>query len=403
MSTKNKKNKGATHQGAYKKFLTDLQDVINIMYEGEIKLRQLSNESLHMMYDYKYVFQNPRAYNEHVTHEDLKIINEKSRKFFVERKLELGEKFFSTYQLHLLWCFIVIQAKEAKRKFGEDNPDYLELKENGRAVSELFYSQFLVDYFKVITQLSSPDHKYFGIHIGPAAIFKDNPKMEIVVEVYGFKPQTDILKIGGFKRPVFRLAAANAKTTLSWISIDTSVLGSSYHGDKKQLEVYIQSHALKRFRERLDVLNNDAINYLLWENTHTIENIQVYRKIILHPVKLFEIKIGYLVGTIVDDKFLFSTFLFITHNCTPEGDKLKKITGLGNEDISYWKIDRLSTFIQLQEDKYPQLIELFQQAGFGDIKGLKNKKFDIDSLQDANLEALMNYIEKNKSTKKYNA
>ena len=192
------------------------------------------------------------------------------------------------------------------------------------------------------------------------------------------------------------MAVANGVSTLRWIEIDSSVLGAAYQGDKKQLEVYIQSHTLNRFRERLDILNSDAINYLLWENIHTIDNIQVYRKMILHPVKLFGVKIGYLVGNIVDDKFLFSTFLFITHSFTPEGDRLKKITGLGKEDISYWKIDRLSTFIHLQEDKYPQLIELFVQAGLGDIKELRNKKFDIDSLQDANLEALMNYIKKSK-------
>jgi hypothetical protein len=174
------------------------------------------------------------------------------------------------------------------------------------------------------------------------------------------------------------------------------LLGNHYLGTEKELEVYIQSHALKRFRERLDVLNSDAINYLLWENTHTIEKIEVYRGFLLHPIKLFDIKIGYLVGKIVDDKLLFSTFLFITHSCCPEGDQLKKNTGLGKQDISYWHIDRLSTFINLKEENYPQLIRLFDEAGMGDVKELKNKKFDIDSLQDANLEALMHYINKSK-------
>lgn len=401
MSAKNKKNKGATQVGPYKKFLADLQETLNILFGSNTRLQELSNEYLHMLYDYKYVFQNPRAFNEHVTPADLKIINEKTRKFFVERNLDYDGVCFSNYQLHLFWCYLSIKAQQARRKYGEDDLDYIESRKLASDWSGLFYSRFLIDYFKVITQLSSPDHKYFGIQIRPAAIFKANPKIEIVVEVYGFKPQTSVLQVGGIKRPVFRLAAAKGSTTLDWISIDSSVLGSAYQGDKKQLEVYIQSHALKRFRERLDVLNSEAINYLLWENTHTIEEIQLYRKLILHPVKLFDVKIGYLVGKIVDDKFLFSTFLFITHNSTPEGDRLEKITGLKKEDISYWKIDRLSTFLNLREDKYPQLIELFVQAGLGEVKELKNKKFDIDSLQDANLEALMNYIAKNKFAKHF--
>lgn len=393
---KKKKVNGITQQGPYKKFLADLQEVLNLMFDGEQKLQEFSNVCLHNMYDCKYVFLNPKACNENVSSAEVKIINDRFRKLFVERNLEFKGIFLSTYQLHILWCYLSVSAKEEMRKSGVDDPDYIELSDIASRELEIFYSRFLLDYFKVITQLSSPDHKYLGIHIGPSAIFKDNPKIEIAVQVYGFKPQTTVLEIQGRKRPVFRLATAYGITKLKWIEIDSSVLGTSYQGDKKQLEVYIQSHALKRFRERLDILNSDAINYLLWENTYAMDKIQVYRKKILHPVILFGVKIGYLVGNIVDDKFLFSTFLFITHSFTPEGDRLKRISGLGREDISYWKIDRLSTFVQLQEDKYPQLIDLFVQAGLGDIKELKNKKFDINSLQDANLEALMDYVKKNK-------
>jgi len=397
MSAKIKKSKGGiSQQGPYKKFLADMHEMLTLMFGPNKRIAELSNEYQHMLYDFKYVFQNPKAYNEYVTSAELKIINEKSRKLFVEPTVQYHENYLSNYQLHLLWCYLSIKARETKRKCGEDDTDYIGLKESASKGSDIFYSRFLIDYFKVVTQLSSPDHKYFGIIIRPAALFKDNPKMEIVVEVYGFLPQTSFLNVDGHKRPVFRLAVARADTKIKWISIDSSLLGNHYRGNEKELEVYIQSHALKRFRERLDVLNSDAINYLLWENTHSIKKIEVYRGLLLLRVILFDVKIGYMVGKIIDNKLLFSTFLFITHSCCPEGDQLKKITGLGKQDISYWHIDRLSTFINLNEEKYPQLIKLFDEAGMGDVKELKNKKFDIDSLQDANLEALMHYINKNK-------
>lgn len=395
MSPNIKRSKGGiSQQGPYKKFLADLQEALTIMLGSAKPLTELSNEYLHMLYDYKYVFQNPKARNEHVTSADLKIINERTRKLFIERNTEIEGMSISNYQLHLLWCYLNIKAIVVKRKRSADDDEHLELVEHAKNISEIFYKRFLIDYFKVITQLSSPNHKYFGINIRPAAIFKDNPKIEILVEVYGFSPQKCFLQLDGHKRPVFRLAGANADTKIKWISIDSSILGNHYLGNEKELEVYIQSHALKRFGERLDVLNSDAINYLLWENTATIDKIMMYRGLLLHPIKLFDIKIGYFVGKIVDDKLLFTTFLFITHSCCPEGDRLKKITGLGKEDISYWHIDRLSTFINLKEEKYPQLIKLFDEAGIGDFRELKNKKFDIDSIQDSNLDALMEYINK---------
>jgi hypothetical protein len=52
-------------------------------------------------------------------------------------------------------------------------------------------------------------------------------------------------------------------------------------------------------------------------------------------VCVFDVKIGYFVVEPVNDMLVIKTFLFITHNCTPEGDKLKELTGLGKSDISY--------------------------------------------------------------------
>jgi hypothetical protein len=77
--------------------------------------------------------------------------------------------------------------------------------------------------------------------------------------------------------------------------------------------------------------------------------------------------------------------------------RLRKLTGLGKEDITYWKIDRLSTFVKLKEEKYPGLIELFCKAGLEQLMELKNKEFTIDSMQTANLDGLTEYINRGKN------
>ena len=146
----------------------------------------------------------------------------------------------------------------------------------------------------------------------------------------------------------------------------------------------------------MDLLNREAINYTLWENTHTISKFENYRSYLLLPFKVFDVKIGYLVANIISEKLLFRTFLFITHRGTPEGDRLKALTGLGKHDISYLCIDRLSTFANLDEEKYPGLIRLFCGAGLENLMRLKDKDFHIDSMQSANLDGLAEYMARGK-------
>ena len=104
-----------------------------------------------------------------------------------------------------------------------------------------------------------------------------------------------------------------------------------------------------------------------------------------------------MVAYVIEEKFTIKTFLFITHTFTPEGDQLLKLTGLGRHDITYWKIDRLSTFVNLDNKEDKRIIELFKEAGLGELINLKQKEFDIESLHAHNLKGLMQYITKNKA------
>lgn len=395
MSNKHKQHKGCSPQGPYKQFLKDVHETLTIVYGPNTKVKELSQDLQHTMYHHKFVIQDPKAFNEHITTAEVKLVNSSFRRYFKDKTFEYSEGALSIYQIHLLGCFTKIRFLEYKRKHGPDYEEYVELKDNMEKTNDMFFQLFILAYVRIVTQISSPDHKYYCIQIRPAAIFKDNPKMELVVELYGFKPQKTVLQIEGIKRPAFRLATVNAKSTIKWLTIGQTVLDSHYTGTKTELEVYIQSHALKRFRERLDILDSNASNYLFWENTVDIKQLLSYKNLLLLPVLLYDVKVGYWVCKIVDDNFLLSTFLFVTHNCTPEGDKLRKISGLKKEDMEYWKIDRLSTFVGMNEEKYPALNQLFCQAGISGFKELRNKKFDIDSLQEANLEGLMRYMSKN--------
>lgn len=399
---KNKKRKKSSPKpeiGGFKHFLIDMYDAMRqINVTGGFS--DLSNEFKRTAYDYNIRIWNPTAGNESITSRELKVFSEKTKRFYREKSYQIGDKFLSIYQLQLIHAFTSARLIEIEKQTGDKmHPKVLKFKETKDTYMNVFNTGFLHTYLKMITCFSNPDQKYYSAYIRLAPFYKEKPKLEFICDLFGFQARKSMITINGLKRPAFQLAKPimSGTTPIVWISVDVSLLENYYKGNKKVLDVFIQSHALTRLKERLDLLDQEAINYALWENTHTITQFINYHGYLLFPFKVFGIKIGYLVANVTDDKLLFRTFLFITHNSSPEGTRLRKLTGLGKEDITYWKIDRLSTFVKLNEEKYPGLIQLFCEAGLEKLMDLKDKKFTIDSMQTANLDGLTEYINRGKT------
>ena len=400
--TKSKKQKKSMSQplmGAYKHFLNDLYEALPLVRVFG-NFSDLSYEFKRTAYDYKIGICNPTVGNEMMTSCELKLFTEKLKKQYRERVHKIGANFLSNYQLQLLYAFSAARLIEVEKQIGDKkHPEVVAAKQTKDLFFEAFFTQLYLYFFKEVTRLSSPDRKYYGAYIRLAPLYKKMPKLEFFSDLFGFQAQNCLISINGQKRPAFRLAkpVLSMATPIIWLTVDVSLLGNFYPGNKKTLDVYIQSHALARLKERLDLLDQEAINYALWENTNDIKQFVNYHGYLLLPFNVFGIKTGYLVANVTDDKLLFRTFLFITHNTSPEGDRLRKLSGLGKEDITYWKIDRLSTFVKLHEEKYPGLIQLFRKAGLETLFDLRNKEFTIDSMQAANLDGLLEYINRGKN------
>ncbi|QIA08654.1 hypothetical protein [Draconibacterium halophilum] len=401
---KNNRKKKPAHQtnGGYKNYIRDVIEAAKIL-GLRTDARVLSNTNKHRLYEGRLRISNPEVVDGYVSGAELKRITQKVKEYYRVRNIEIKENtIVSAYQCSLLQDYTRALQKALADSFEDKNdPDIEMLKSAQSRFFNLAYSYIITHFYKIITQLSNPEYKYFGLNMRSLALYKDNPSFGIVPEIYGIPAEVKKFTINNQVRPAFRLGKPNAeKPYFLWIKVEKNVFGENYNGTKNELDVYIQSHAIKRLCQRLDLLKRPAINYILWQNTNTISELTIHRGNLLLPVKIYDIKIGYLVADVVDDVLLFKTFLFITHNCTPEGDTLRSISGLGKEDISYWKIDRLSTFVSLDTTKYLALTKLFKHSGLSDIFQLKDKDFDVELMQEANLDGLIHYLERGKNAAK---
>lgn len=186
------------------------------------------------------------------------------------------------------------------------------------------------------------------------------------IYVHLFKPIVDKVIIEGIKREIIAVNRFVPRGISLQVKFRPSAIGLQSDTDEA-LPLYIQRHALQRLDERLGLraenvhahlffsLYDQPVNYVLVDGRTLIE------------FNMYEYKVGYLVTIMEDDKLVILSFLFLTNDGTPEGRKLRAITGLAKRDKKYLEIDKLSTFTayRIHEDK--ELSELFRQAGCGSL------------------------------------
>lgn len=186
------------------------------------------------------------------------------------------------------------------------------------------------------------------------------------------KPESEIMDIGGNKRSIFRVGFGTEKG-IRWLFVTPEKLGMKGLLNKYPLKVYIQKHAVDRIKERLGD-SFDKINFSLIANA--IFECDVYPAegdSFLFSCKYDPIKLGYFKASVIGDKLLIRTFLFLTNNGTPEGKKLETLLGVQKEDKKYLGIDKLNTFINSDIEQNEKLKAIFCQAGCGDL--FKMKKY----------------------------
>lgn len=197
-------------------------------------------------------------------------------------------------------------------------------------------------------------------------------RLGLKLSIDAMQVQVTDFNVDGHKRPGFRLASSGYDLNGPWISVNRALFENVPYDDGLKLPVYIQNHTLQRLAERLDLIDNRFFQMFLNFNLDRPTVIR-YKNYHLIEFKLWHFKVGYLVADVIRNKLLLKTFLFLPSDGTPEGEKLRKLSGLSKVDMHYWNIDRLSTFYHSDLRDNPRLKQLFCDAGCGDLF-----KVDID-------------------------
>nr|WP_068892224.1 hypothetical protein [Pedobacter panaciterrae] len=213
------------------------------------------------------------------------------------------------------------------------------------------------------------------------------------IYLYEFKTEKKPVVIDGESRPMIRLGWVDEELDWVFAKVKPSALGFRVAGLDLPLDVYIQTHALNRLQERINITPGimHSIAFMIFMDP-VIKHHKDYDRSLVE-FYLSDKKAGYLQVELHGDKLIIHTFLFLTNSGTPEGKKLEQLAGLQKADKIYLEIDKLSTFNSYHIDKNEQLKELFVQAGCGSLLELGHlQEYSVNEVKDKDPDSILKYL-----------
>ena len=192
------------------------------------------------------------------------------------------------------------------------------------------------------------------------------------VVIHAHDAQQTRRTIDGKARRLYRCGAPfrGGLNWVSWTSNDVPAITS-------ELPVFVSSHAIRQFRERVTIQQHTGeVEDSMWYSLRTphIEHSQPDNSVLVAH-HFFGYKLGYFVAMILDDMVAVITYLFLTMDGTPEGEKLRDKLRLHRPDREYLELDKLNTFLLSDIHRDTELAVVLEQCGCGHL--LKMIRHDV--------------------------
>ena len=190
-------------------------------------------------------------------------------------------------------------------------------------------------------------------------------------------------------RSIYKIANPLSSSEIKWLTIPEKKDQTVIDSDNACLNMYIQTRALTSLQESLDIFDEQAINAILNYNLRHVDRIESYKENLLLPIRIFNIKIGYLACVESGPSLVAKTFNFIHQKDTPEGDRLIKDITQPEIISKLYQAYKLSLLLELNSDEKQKLP---YELGLQDIFRLNNYNLNINTMQEANYDEFLSYI-----------
>ncbi|MDR2809217.1 MAG: hypothetical protein LBB84_01500 [Tannerellaceae bacterium] len=215
----------------------------------------------------------------------------------------------------------------------------------------------------LLMMISQPNFRIYGHYIEELRPMEYRHALQPVVYITTNACESIRFRYHNKEHKAFRIAVGQ--------ELGTPCLGATIEMNKiypnvspnRTLNIYVQSHALHRFKERIDTffpsLRNQLLVFSLFSSQRVVNGpggIQLF--VCISPSRNEDLAIGYLPFTIDGNNLFILTLLPLLSRNTPEGHVLCNRLRLSTADLKYLGMDKLSFFFEVDIEQIPVLKEI---------------------------------------------
>lgn len=270
--------------------------------------------------------------------------------------------------------------------------------------TELFIriQEMIAKHIKLmLMMLSQPNFRIYGQNLGGQHIMTNKIGFQQVVCITAHECQTLRFKYHNKERTAFRVAIGQfMDVPCTGATIAMSKIFPNIEHDRL-LNIYIQSHAIHRFKERIDTIHP------IMRNEFFVLSLMIVQRIVrapngmqliacIMPAADGEKIIGYFAFTIDGDNLLVLTLLPLLSSSVPEGYVLYERLHLSPEDLKYLGMDKLSFFYEVDIEQIPILKQvLYDELHLDYIRTVYNSfRSKNDSFNEKKTLFVKNFFQK---------
>jgi hypothetical protein len=232
---------------------------------------------------------------------------------------------------------------------------------------DIFYKiqENMMTHIKItLMTLSQPNFRIYGQYMDKEMQHTNRPFFHQIIYIVTHECQSLRFKYFNVERTAFRIATGQFMDDVPYTG-GTMAMSKIFPGiaHDRVLNIYIQSHAIHRFKERIDTL------YPIMRNEYFVISLMMAQQVVrgpngmqliacISPVKDGEVIIGYFAFTIDGNNLLVLTLLPLLSNNVPEGHVLYERLHLSKEDLKYLGMDKLSFFYEVDIEQIPILKQI---------------------------------------------
>jgi hypothetical protein len=190
----------------------------------------------------------------------------------------------------------------------------------------------------------------------------------LVVSLSVSEPKSTSFDRDGERRPAWRCGFPAVTKDLVAPTRGMAAVQGAPDGSPPS-EVFLQSHALKRLRERVPVALVDTGVLEAWASYSLMRPVVSPQgpKNWLVEFRIKDARLGYFTAVEIDGRTLVTSFLFLTMRDTPEGKLIRERLGLRADEIEWLRADSLPFFTQSDVAQDSDLRAILTECGCGHL------------------------------------